>query len=159
MKLLQLGTMVKDKPSRTEGMLINAVIDMDQQVEYIYQPKGLSPKTGEPVDVIMVVSSRIEGGTMEEVDVPVQYLGTDAQDIATGYTGTVINIVYHINGCMHIGIKPPGQNSEGNTFATKEFDIRRVTGEVIKPLEGEALKESKVKTPSPTGVNLSKVGS
>ncbi len=101
MKLLKLGTIVHDSVSDTQGMLTHALIDMDKNIFYNYQPRGLSPETGQPVDAILTNRARIEGAEEIEIDMPLHALGTIAEDIATGFKGKIIGLTLHINGCLH----------------------------------------------------------
>lgn len=149
-KLLELGTMVSDTVSGTKGMLTHLYLETGDQKRYIYQPRGLNPKDGKPVQSIFVDESRISGGKYVEVELPTNALGTPGEDIATGFKGTIIGLTYHINGCTHVEIKPKGINKQtGATFDSHEFDIRRVKGKVIKPLAKKALKKSIQQSPSP----------
>lgn len=153
MKVLKLGTMVEDTVTKTKGMLVLFILHIGGNKEYIYQPRGLNPENGQPVEKIWLQEERIKGGEFEEIDVP-EILGTKAEDIATGFKGTITSLVYHLNGCLHVTLKPEGINKmTGNTIMEGEFDIRRVKGPKIKPLEGKKLAESKKKTPSPIAYN------
>lgn len=149
MKTFVLGKMVEDTVTKTKGMLTHMLLTMGGDVQYIYQPRGINPATGIPVDKIMIHSSRVKGGEEQETDVPMQILGTEAEDIATGYKGTIIGLVYHLDGCLHVEIKPAGILESGDTIGAQEFDIRRVKGKSIKSLSDKELKESIKKTPSP----------
>jgi len=149
-KILKLGTIVKDSATGVEGMLTIVATDMDGSHLYMFQPRGLNPKTGAPVDRMVIATARIVGGEEIEVDLPVEILGTIAEDLATGFTGMIIQLDYHINGCIHVDIKPVGVIAEtGTTIESQSFDLRRIKGDKIKPLAEEALEESKKKTPSP----------
>lgn len=153
MQCLVLGTMVEDTISNTKGMLTHMQIHIGEHKEYIYQPKGLNPKNGQPVDRIWLTEPRVKKGEWEELDVPVELLGTEAEDIATGFKGRIVSLIYHLNGCLHVEIKPEGTNKDnGATVASAEFDIRRVKGEAIKPLKKKELKESIKNVPSPIGM-------
>lgn len=161
MKVYKLGTIVKDKASTTDGMLTHLVIHIGGNLEYIFQPKGLNPKTRAPVERIIVQGARIQNG--EELEMDMTYanaiLGTQGEDF-TGFKGIILNLVYHINGCIHIGIKPEGVSEDtGNTYDPQEFDIRRVKGEAITPLTEEELRKSIVETPSPEGQPLRRIKS
>ncbi len=157
MKCLVLGNMVTDTISNTEGMLTHMQVHIGEHKEYIYQPRGLNPKNGQPVERIWLTEPRIKGGKWEDIDVPIELLGTKAEDIATGFKGRIVSLIYHLNGCLHVEIKPEGTNKDnGATTASAEFDIRRVKGEMIKPLKKKELKESITKTPSPIGMPESK---
>jgi hypothetical protein len=142
--------MVHDDISNTDGMLTHMLIHIGGNKEYIFQPRGLNPKTGQPIDKIWLHEERISKGQFYELDVPMDILGTPAEDIATGFKGRITTLVYHINGCLHVNIKPEGVLKEtGGTINEQEFDIRRVKGKMIKPLAGKKLEESKKTTPSP----------
>lgn len=145
-----LGTIIEDTITATKGMLTHLLIYEGSQREYIYQPKGLSPSTGKPVEKIILTEGRIKGGQIEKLEVPMEIMGTQAEDIATGFKGKVIRLVYHLSGCLHIVIQPPGINKEsGALYDVEEFDIRRVKGEKIPLLTKKEVKESVKKTPSP----------
>lgn len=150
MKHFELGKMVGDKVSKTKGMLTHLFINMDLGKQYVYQPKGINPDTGTPVDVIMLEEARVMGGKETETDLPTQVIGSEATDIATGFKGTVVGLTLHINGCLHVEIKPAGTLLSGNTIPTQDFDIRRVKGKLITPLNGTALKKSIEAKPSPS---------
>ena len=148
-KVLELGTMVSDI-TNTNGMLTHLNIAMDETKDYYYQPRGLNPKTGAPVERIWLKEQRINGGKFIEIDAPLEILGSKAEDIATGFKGKIVALIYHLDGCLHVEIKPEGVLEEtGATIATNEFDIRRVKGDKIKPFGAKKLKESIKDTPSP----------
>lgn len=149
---LRLGTMVTDTISNTKGMLTHMQVHIGGHREYIYQPSGLNPNNGQPVDRIWLTEPRIKGGEFEETEIPIEILGSEAEDIATGFKGKVVSLVYHLNGCLHVEIKPEGTNRlDGSTIAACEFDIRRVKGEAIKPLSPKKLEKSIKERPSPIG--------
>lgn len=150
LKILKLGTMVTDKVTNTLGMLTHLSIDMDLNHTYVYQPRGLNPKTMQPVDTMWIVKSRILGGEEITVDLPTNIIGSHVEDMASGYQGTIIGLDYHINGCIHADVKPSGILEEtGGTIGVCNFDIRRLKGDLIKPLEGKELEKSLVEDPSP----------
>lgn len=131
-------------------MLTHMIIGLNLEIAYIYQPKGLNPETGEPVEKIFVHESRIKEGKYEELEVPIYLLNTKAEDIATEFKGTIIELICHLNGCFHVNVKPEGiSNKTGNTLTAHEFDIRRMKGDAIKTLNKKEIKESIKQTPSP----------
>ena len=149
-RLLKLGTIVKDTPTGVKGMLTIASMDMDKNINYIFQPCSLNPTTGQPSDRIQVVENRIKGGEYEEIDLPVQILGTIVEDKATNFRGTAVCLDYHISGCVHFDVKPAGLiKKTGCTIDAYNFDIRRLVGAEIPKLTEEKLEESKKSTPSP----------
>lgn len=152
MKVLQLGKIVKDTVTDMTGMLTHLILHLGGNKDYVFQPRGLNPQTGEPVDKMWISEERVEGGNFIDIDPPLNILNTFAQDEASGFKGTVVNIVYHINGCIHVGIKPKGLiKSTGSSVTTHDFDIRRVSGPMIKQMSEEQIEESVKKTPSPEG--------
>lgn len=162
MKILKLGKMVTDTITKTTGMLTHLIIAMGGNQEYIFQPHGLNPKNHKPVDTTWLTKDRIAGLSgdepeFEELDVPLELLGTQAEDTASGFKGSIIMLVYHINGCMHASLKPEGVVKEtGATIDPCDFDIRRLAGEKIKPLEEKELKQSIKQTPSPIDIGVKK---
>ena len=150
MKIAQLGVLVEDNVSLTKGMLTHACINMEENVEYVFQPKLLNPNTMKPVGALMISASRIKGGKLVEVDIPTELLGTKVEDTATGYKGSIIGLTYHINGCLHAELKAPGTIKEtGSTVESYECDVRRLKGPSIKKLNARELAASIKKNPSP----------
>jgi len=155
MKIYKLGEMVRDIVSDTEGMLTHMTVNMDKNEQYVFQPRGLNPETQQPVEKIYIDKSRIIGAIEEEISIPVEILGTEAEDIATGFKGIIIGLIYHINGCLHVDIKPKGiLTNTGSTIQSHEFDIRRVKGLVIPNLTKFKMKVSIKKNPSPDLINI-----
>lgn len=153
MKLLKLGAIVRENISNLDGMLTHVIIYIGGNIEYMFQPRGINPRTMKPIDMILVQGARIVGGKYEEINVPIEILGEKAEDIATGFKGKVTSIIYHINGCLHISIKPEGiVKSTGSPIDSVEFDIRRVKGLKFKPLSEKEMEVSKEKTPSPMSI-------
>lgn len=68
MKVFKLGKIVKDSASLTDGMLTHMIVHIGGNLEYIFQPKGLNPKTKEPVGRILIQSARVIGGEQMELD-------------------------------------------------------------------------------------------
>lgn len=150
MKILKLGQIVTDGVTQTQGMLTHLCVNMEKHCSYIFQPKGLNPETLQPVEIILIEASRVVGGEEIDVDLPVEVLGSEAEDLASGFKGTIIELIYHINGCIHVDIKPVGiLPKTGATIASANFDIRRLKGPKIKPLTDKKLKKSIIKKPSP----------
>ena len=148
--IVKLGTIVFDTVSKVEGMLTMACIDMDDNENYLFQPSSLNPETRQPSDKLWLTKSRLTGTSIDVVDLPLHVLGTECRDKATGFHGKAISLNYHINGCVHLDIKPEGLiEKTGCTIPAHEFDIRRLEGEFIKELSPKELKESKEKRPSP----------
>ena len=151
MQIFKLDSPVEDSVTGVSGTLTHATINMDGHVKYIFQPKGLNPSTQTPVDRIFVEPSRIKKGKLEEVDIPLHYLGEQAEDTTSGFKGTITALIIHLGNCIHAEIKPKGIiESTGATIEAHEFDIRRLKGPKIKPLSEKAKKTSEQKTPSPT---------
>lgn len=152
MKVYKLGVPVKDNISGVQGILTHLTVSGPTNMEYVFQPKSINPSTGTFADIIFLATERINNGILEEVDIPFDVIGTAAEDIATGYKGKIAQLVYHMNGCLHVGLKRPGLNESGNTFPAIEFDIRRLKGPKLKPLSDKKLEDSKKKFPSPISV-------
>lgn len=150
MKILELNTKVIDKITETEGMLVIAVLDMDRTVRYVFQPRGLNPETHQPVTRIVLEKVRVQGASEIEVNLPVEVLGTEVEDRATGFKGIAVQLSYYVNGCVHFDVKPKGiLTKTGDTIESYEFDYRRLMGPAIKVMSKEELKKDQEKAPSP----------
>ncbi len=157
MKMIKLGTPVKDSASQLDGMVVHMQIQAGGNSFYNFQPKGLSPETGQPLKRFWCAAARIVGGV--EVPEPKALtaaravLNTEVEDISSGFKGIAIAITLHISGCVHVSVKPPGlQAKSGESIAEDDFDIRLLRGPAIKPLSDEELTESTAKHPSPSAM-------
>jgi hypothetical protein len=150
--MIELGSEVEDKATGLKGMVTCLQIEMNKSVYYTFQPKGLNPKTGQPVEGMWLVEERLTGGARIDMpDLPVNVLGTIVEDKASGFKGLAVSLVYHLNGCVHFNIQPQGLQETGAPIETHNFDIRRLTGEAIKPMTKEVKKADEKERPSPTG--------
>jgi len=147
----KLGTIVTESSTKLEGMLLNTVIDMDRQIQYLFQPKSLNPKTGLPVDKFWISDSRVLNGIdIEMTELPYNILGTLVEDIATGYKGMVTSLILHINGCVHVEVRSDKILDETGTVGKPiDVDIRRIKGEAVPILNEEELDISRKFNPSP----------
>lgn len=152
-KVLKLGTVCKDRATQLEGTLTHWVFDMDQRVEYIFQPRGLN-EHGAPLDRLLFGLARLEvkDTDFEVVDIPFEILGSQVTDKASGFTGMAVEFIRHINGCFHVVIQPAGVVEKTKAPIRKhEFDLRQCAGEKIKVMTESELAQSKVDKPSPDG--------
>lgn len=151
--MLKLNKIVKDKASGIKGMLTHYVTDEAGNEQYIFQPSGLNPETGGPVQAIFINEARVEGGEVSNVALPKNILGTIVEDEATGFKGTAIELTYHINGCIHFNVKPKGIiDKTGASIEAHDFDIRRLKGTAIPKITEEQKEKSQIKYPSPARI-------
>ena len=152
-QVLDLGTMVTDSITNRKGMLTHMVFYMGGNIDYIFQPYGINPTTGKPVDVMWFGEARVIGGKRIVVDVPIDLFGKEGEDEASGFKGKVMGFTYHINGCVHVSLKPETVlKSTGANVESQDFDIRRVKIKGVKSLKDKELKEDLQKKPSPIDV-------
>ena len=150
MKMLKLGTIVRDNATGLKVMLTMMQMRQDGTQYYNAQPCVLNPKDGSPVKHFWTEPNRIVGGIDVEIDLPVDVLGTEARDTATGFHGKVISITSFMSGCVHINIQPEGRNREtGAAFDDVGFDILRCEGKAIKKLTEAKKAEARQERPSP----------
>ena len=149
--LIELGSMVTDTATGIKGMLTHYRMEMNNQYWYAFQPSSLHPDTGLPVNSTWIVESRIKGGTdIIGIELPTDIIGSEVEDLATGFKGTVISMILHLNGCIHVDIQPKGVNSKtGAAMEIENLDIRRLKGKKIPKLTKEELRSSRQKDPSP----------
>lgn len=142
--------MITDQVTDLNGMLTILSIDSANNIHYLFQPAGLSPKTKEPLNTFWITKQRVFGAEIKEVDLPVEVLATEVEDKASGFKGTAISLYYHLNGCIHFEVKPKGVIEEtGESIKSREFDMRRLKGIAIKELTEEEHEASKNSSPSP----------
>jgi hypothetical protein len=149
--IMQLGEgLVTDTATGMKGMLTHYHVNPMGHTMYVFQPKGLNPETGHPLERTFIDESRIQGGTAEEIEVPTEALGTDVEDKASGLKGKAVGLVVHLSGCVHIDIQPTGRVAKtGGAPERMDVDIRRLKGAKIPELtKAERAKDQKVK-PSP----------
>lgn len=154
---LPLNVPCKDTATDETGILTHAQIQGDKSCVYLFRPSRLTAKTKVPVSAVYLTSDRLhelEGKPLKavETDLPIEVLGTEVTATNTGFTGTAVAIVLHINGCCHINVQAKGTTEKGEQIPVQNFDIRELTGVAIKPLSSDELEESKKKTPSPAGM-------
>ncbi len=151
--ILKLGSLTTDTVSGAKGMLTHLQISLDSSRLYHFQPRGLNPEDHQPVEGVWLVENRLSGAAEDEVDLPLDVLGTQVTDRASGFKGTAITLVLHINGCVHLDVKPKGTlKRTGATIAAANFDIRRLEGPALKAMTEVELKRSCAATPSPSPV-------
>ncbi len=126
---------------------------MSGKLEYGFQPEGLNLKTHQPLPIYWTDPKRLEGAEERDVDLPTHVLGTQVQDKATGFNGMAIIMYVHINGCIHIAVKPEGSIEEtGEAIAAAEFDIRRLEGPALEEQTEEQIQADIKQKPSPMGM-------
>lgn len=151
--MYRLGTIVKDRATGLEGMLTHFARYADGNEFYLFQPRGLNPKNGQPLKTLWVEEGRIEGGEVvpseEMPNLYLEVLGTEVEDRGTGFKGTAVEVQLHTNGCVHFFVQPAGRQETGDAIQSCNFDIRRLVGPAIKPLSHEEKVESMRRHPSP----------
>jgi len=131
-------------------MLTMHQVDMSNNKHYLFQPSSLNPEDKQPAKTYWITEKRVIGGQETSVVLPLEILDTQVEDKATGFNGTAIALYYHLNGCIHIEIKPKGIiEKTGESIKPVELDIRRLKGSAIKEIDENELEKSKVEAPSP----------
>lgn len=154
-----LNTDVTDSATGLLGRLIHLQLELGDIRFYNFQPRGLNPKDGQPVGRFWLVPSRILNAAPEiEREIPVEVLGTDVTDDASGFTGTATALTLHPSGCVHISVQPRGSLAEtGGRIEVCDFDIRRVSGPAIPKLTEPQRAQAERTNPSPS-VNNARPG-
>lgn len=148
--MLKLGVTVTENASELKGILTMYMTDASGNEHYQFQPGGLSHETKMPLPTYWIGKNRVVGGKEIAVALPKEVLDTEVEDEATGFKGKAVALYYHLNGCVHVDVKPKGTNEKtGEPLKAVEFDIRRLTGIAIKKLSEAQLQQSIKETPSP----------
>lgn len=155
-RVLKLGTVCKDTATGLTGTLTHWYINMARTVEYLLQPKELNPDDGHPVKKLMLETERllVTENDFEEVEIPFEILGSIVTNKSSGFTGTAVCFVRHINGCFHVSIQPKGLLPKTNCpIKPGEFDLRDCEGEKIPVLTAKEKSESETAEPSPANTD------
>jgi len=152
--IMQLGEgLVTDNATGMKGMLTHCQINPLGNTMYVFQPKGLNPETGHPVERIYLDESRIQGGKPQEIEVPTEVLGTEVEDLATGLVGKAIALVVHLSGCVHCDVQPTGKLTKtGSVPGLTDIDIRRLKGVKVPKLTKAEKAQDRATKPSPMGM-------
>jgi hypothetical protein len=151
-KIIKLGSVTKDTATGLMGMVTHAYMELDRRLQYAFQPRGLNPETGQPVDRVWVVPDRLDmdGVAFDAVAFPIEVLGTEVTDTASGFKGIAIGINMHISGCVHVAVQPKGTLAKtGAAVASMDFDIRRLKGKAIPVLTEDERSSDQAARPSP----------
>lgn len=153
MKIIKLGTITTDTATGREGMVTHLQMETGNVIFYIFQPRGLNPENGQPVKSTFVVPDRLV--KVNEIPLPANFpvdvLGTEVEDIATGFKGNAVGITLHQSGCVHVVVQPPGMiEKTGASFESTDFDIRRLKGKKIPVLTEKQKEADQTKRPSPS---------
>lgn len=159
--MIRLGSLARETATGLDGMVTHFQIDMDGARHYVFQPRGLSPETGKPLKVLWVNIARLEKiEWVPQPPLPVEVLGTQVEDLASGFKGMAISLLLHLNGCIHIGVQPAGQLEKTNApIDVCDFDIRRLTGEAIVDLMNQQRYVDQLQKPGPCDVERYQPGS
>lgn len=132
-------------------MVTHLQIEMNGQRYLNFQPRGLNPETGLPMKRMWVVETRISGGEIvDEPNLPINVLGTEVEDEASGFKGTATAIQLHISGCVHVSVQPSGKLPKtGETIDACDFDIRRLKGDAIPKMSEPQRDKDQAEKPSP----------
>ena len=157
-KVLKSNVDVTEKATGLIGRCTHWLMDTDHTIKYLFQPRGLNPKNGEPISAKVVPPSRLQASKKdyEKVEVPVKILGTQIRDDASGFTGMAVEFIHHPNGCFHVRIQPKDVIEETRSpIKSLDFDLRQCSGEAIQKMTEEELRDSKEKKPSPARADFS----
>jgi hypothetical protein len=155
MKIIKLGSKVRDLATGLRGTVTLLQIGLDLSHLYLVQPKGLDPADQRPLKQVWLAAERLEGfgeHKIELVDceIPIEVLGTQVEDTYTGFAGMAINLLVHVSGCTHVEIQPRGTlEKTGQAILPLDFDIRRLKGKAIPPMLVEVRERDAKKKPSP----------
>lgn len=154
MKILKLGQKVRDSITKVEGVLTIFTIDCGKNKNYLFQPRGLNPDNGFPLDTYWVTKNRVIPFDSEEllydnIKMPTEILHTLVYDKITTFAGIAIGLTYYLNGCIHVDIKPRTLSPNGNSIEAKECDFRRLEGEAITTMTEKEHTKSIQEAPSP----------
>jgi hypothetical protein len=153
--MLKFGVPVVDKFTGLKGMITHLQVNSNRSEWYIFQPRGINPQNGKPVDNIWLSGDRLVGA--DDIpyppDLPWDILGTEVEDVASGFKGIVTSITLHISGCVHANVQPKGIHKKtGQVVEGCDFDVRRLKGKSVKPMSEKKREKDQRIRPSPIHV-------
>lgn len=153
MLVIKPGTLATDTASGIDGMITHLHVEQDGRAQYCLQPKGLNPEDGQPLRRIWTIGERLNGATPNHTaSLPLEVLGTEVTDEASGFSGTATALQLHISGCLHVVVQPKGRHPKNNgMIECCDFDIRRLSGKAIKKLTEAEREADQAQRPSPSG--------
>lgn len=149
--VVKIRTICKDNASGVKGMITHVVIGMDRSVKYIFSPEGLT-EAGEPLKPKYLEANRLDTKEFENLEVPLEILGSQVTDDASGFTGMATDLWMHPNGCFHIMIQPSGKAKDGELIKSHDFDIRQCSGVMIQKIPEPVKEASRKDRPSPAAI-------
>ena len=148
--MIKLNSMVTDAATGMKGIVDILHLEMDRSETYRFQPAAINPKTKTPVDAVWMCEARFKGCEMVPMpNLPLEVLGTQVEDIGTGFRGTAISLALHSTGCVHFNVQAKGTTEEGNAIPVQNFSILRLKGPAIKKLSEPEAADERTKRPSP----------
>lgn len=155
-KIIKRNTPIVDQTSKIKGIVTHVTFLQGGVRLYTFQPKGLNPETGLPAGTEALTEGNFgDDWEEEEVEVPLDVLGTPAKDSVTGFKGNVSAIILHPNGCVHASLQPEGVNKKtGKSWDSCDFYIWRLTGPAFPKLSEKQIEQKEKKNPSPAPFKL-----
>lgn len=152
--VLKLRETNTDIATGATGMITHMIIDRDMRIRYLLQPRAVNPETGHPVKRIHLEPERLEDKSKtEEIDIPMEVLGTTVKDEASGIEGQAISFIRHPNGCFHVHIQPSGViEKTREPIDVLDVDYRQVSGEFVAQQTEEEKEKSRIERPSPSPI-------
>lgn len=148
--MLKLNTPVTEVSTGLRGRLTGYQIFTNRSRFVRFQPHGLNDE-GQPTKAFWVCEEDIDGGiNVPEPDLPIGVLGTKVEDQASGYKGTAVALILHVSGCVHVEVQPEGKQKTGDRIAPTDFDVRRLKGRAIQPMNEEEREADQKEKPSPS---------
>ncbi len=148
--MIKLNSIVTDSATGLKGIVDMLHIEMGGEQTYRFQPAGLNPKTKETLDYVWVKEQRLTGGEQVPMpDLPMAVLGTEVEDIGTGFRGMAVSLAVHSTGCIHFNVQAAGTTDDGNAIKHQNFSILRLKGKAIKKLSKDEADKERATKPSP----------
>ena len=149
--MIKLGSKAIDSVTGIKGTVMLFQYNLGGVLWYLLQPKGVNKETGLLFPSIWVNPYRLTDTTIvDEPDLPIEILGTQVEDVPTGFKGTAIGLILHMSGCLHVDIQPRGQLKTGGPLPTMDTDIRRLKGRAITAMTERKKAQDKLEYPSPS---------
>ena len=154
MRVIALDADVEDKATREKGQVTHVRVGIGAGTTwYCVQPKRLDQKKKIPSEAMWAEEGRLvtKDSNWVDIEMPVEMIGTEVTEKASGFKGLCVGLITHHGGCVHAEVQAPGRDEDGKLIKLQDFDILRLKGEKVPKFTPKEAEQRKKDKPSPAG--------
>lgn len=148
-KIIKPATLATDKATGLKGRIFHLHVALGGGQSYGFKVSGVHPESGALHSTQWLPAERFTATEHTEAEIPIEVLGSIAEETLTGMKGMVTGLTLHPNGCLHLTIQRKGKLKSGHPMPPYDADMRECIGPAITKLSASAKAKSKEEKPSP----------